>query len=130
MKAIITRYLGPTNTKPARIKASAEGVKSKVWSCDELAHPTKSVHHEAATSFALRYGWPTKLASGGLPNGDWVHCFIQDSAFLRGRDLVVAQAKTFVAESYPTQPGLADGTRKCSAYHFGLLKNALEQLDA
>lgn len=103
MKAIKTTYLGPTNTKPSRIKASAEGVKSKTY--------------------------PTKLASGGLPNGDWVHCFIQDSPFLRGTDLVVAQARTFVTESYPTQPGLANGTKACSAYHFTLLQNALDQLE-
>jgi hypothetical protein len=75
-KAIITRYLGPTNTKPSRIRAGAEGVPSKIWSCEELRHPTKSAYVLAAQKFAARNSWPTSLASGQLPNGDWVHCFI------------------------------------------------------
>lgn len=73
MKAIITRYIGATNTKPSRIKASAEGVTPKTWTCDSLE---TSGHQEAARLFAGLQGWPTKLASGGLPNGDWAHCII------------------------------------------------------
>lgn len=75
MKAILTRYLPFTDTKPSRIKASAEGVPSRVWTCNELDHPLRSAHTQAAYLFAIEHNWPDNLASGGLPNGDWAHCF-------------------------------------------------------
>lgn len=80
MKAIITKYLGATNTKPGRIKASAEGVPSKIYSCEELYHVAKdsgtTEHQVAAKFFAVANRWPCVLASGGLPSGEWAHCFI------------------------------------------------------
>jgi hypothetical protein len=84
-KAIQTKRLPTTHTKPARIKAEAEGVSHKVFSVssleDELENrqgrsTQEEVHELAARKFAELRGWPTKLASGGLPNGAWAHCFI------------------------------------------------------
>ncbi len=82
MKAIITKYLPFTNTKPSRIKASAEGVKSITWTCNFLQGvaecKTSGEHKLAAHLFAASNQWPTNLASGGLPNGEWAHCFVPD----------------------------------------------------
>jgi hypothetical protein len=123
MKAIQTRVLHATNTKPSRIKALAEGVPSRIYSRDYLENlaglDNLNTHERAAHCFALSRNWSPTLVSGGLPNGDWCHCFVDR---LQG---VVAQAREFVEASYPTQPGLIDGTKKCSAYHFELLKTAL-----
>lgn len=83
MKAIQTKYLPATNTKPTRIKASAEGVPSKIYTRDELWKPhggsgnVENVQIEAAQRFAVANNWPTDLASGGLPDGSWAHCFIR-----------------------------------------------------
>ncbi len=79
MKAIITKYLPFTNTKPSRIKASAEGVESLTLTLNWLETnglPQDSPHITAAKIFAVDHHWPTNLASGGLPSGEWAHCFI------------------------------------------------------
>lgn len=70
-KAIITRYFGPTNTKPSRIKASAEGVKSKTY--------TYIDHNTAALAFCEFHGWKHRLAHGQLNADNWVHCFVPKS---------------------------------------------------
>lgn len=89
-KAIHTKYLPFTNTKPSRIKASAEGVKSETWTCceldnirvkDGLEHITN--HQCAALIFATLHKWSTDLASGGLADGSWVHCFVVPSSAKR-----------------------------------------------
>lgn len=81
MKAILTRYLGPTNTRGARIVASAEGVaRLTVGYPHEL--DSEAAHAKAAEALANKYGWlqinslKRGLVSGGLPNGDWAHCFV------------------------------------------------------
>lgn len=70
-KAIKTTYLGPTNTKPSRIKASAEGVKSKFY--------TDLDHNTAAVWFCQDNNWEYRLAHGQLDADTWVHCFIPKS---------------------------------------------------
>ena len=84
MKAIQTRILPATDTKPTRIKASAEGVKSITVSRDEvesdlllLGDPVneQAIHRDVAARLCVKYTWSPHLASGGLPNGDWAHCF-------------------------------------------------------
>jgi hypothetical protein len=94
MKAILTKYIGPTNTKPARIKASAEGCGSETYTVDELEeglekqkrpNNTQELHALAARAYTADRGWPGPLTSGGLPNGDWAHCFLFNSEPLRDR---------------------------------------------
>lgn len=145
VKAIKTKFVGPTITKQSRIKASAEGVKSKFYSVDQLQEITQSDradkwHGLAAEFFRAECGWTyyggnpdngvQHLASGQVGPDDHVHCFIErdvsPQGFLQGRDLVVAQARTFIQKS----SGTRHGNKICSAYHFELLRNALEQLDA
>lgn len=79
MKAITTKYLGPTNTKPARIRASAEGVAPQTWSCEALYNQSRSLYCEAAARFAAHNNWNGSLASGSTAEPRvWVHCFIPE----------------------------------------------------
>lgn len=82
MKAILTKYLPFTNTKPSRIKASAEGVPSIIYSDYALASENNHAdpdHVKVAKRFAQSNNWSINLASGGLPSGDWAHCFVTDT---------------------------------------------------
>lgn len=74
MKAIVTKYHGCTNTLPARITASAEGVKTITVSLDDHLNIDEN-HRAAAMLLAQKYGWSTRLISGGLPNGSVAHTF-------------------------------------------------------
>lgn len=70
MKAIITKYLGPTNTKPSRISVKAEGVPTVRVSYDGTLDPY-GVHHKAASDFAARLGWlrdGLTLVGGSTPD--------------------------------------------------------------
>lgn len=78
MKAIQTRFLPFTSTKPARIKASAGGVPSITASVESLrlaGNGLDDPHITAAKALCRKYDWPETLASGVLPGGDWCHCF-------------------------------------------------------
>lgn len=84
MKAIITKYLGWTETKPSRIKVSAEGVPHRVYSNSALekiqsddSGERRNLHQIAAGLFAEERGWKNKLVSGGTPNPNiWCHCLV------------------------------------------------------
>lgn len=144
MKAIKTKYVSATSNKPSRIRASAEGVPSKFYSTHQLIGIAQTDradkwHGLAAELFRDENKWTyhrgnpangvQHLASGQLDADTWVHCFIpaeiSDQGFPTGSALVVAQARVLVAQSPAPETGLPI----CDAYHFGLLKNALEQLD-
>jgi hypothetical protein len=61
-QAIVTKYLGPTNTRGARVKATAQAGSVTVpwnheWGVDRN-------HAFAASELVKRYGWPS---------GPWVH---------------------------------------------------------
>ena len=93
-KAIITRYLGPTNTKGARIVASdGDGNRitvpySRVFRLGSfdaanacliqvLGRPAaaayelsdEAVHRVAAQALCEKMGWPGKLVAGSLKDG-------------------------------------------------------------
>lgn len=70
MKAIITSYLGPTNTKPSRISVKAEGVPTVRVSYDSRFDAYEA-HHSAASDFATRLGWlrdGLTLVGGSTPD--------------------------------------------------------------
>jgi len=79
MKAIQTRYLGPTNHKPARIKVWIEGQPPMVLSVhvldtdDRDSWAGEDNHRRAAVALCRRYNWGPVLVSGALPNGDFCH---------------------------------------------------------
>lgn len=66
MKAIITKYHGPTNTKGARIHAKAEGCPGK-WFWYGF-NGTDHAHKEAAQAYRDERGWTGAMAGGGLPD--------------------------------------------------------------
>lgn len=75
MKAIVTKYLGPTNSRGSRIKASAEGVKSITISYDHALN-IDDLYRKAAQALADKYQWKGKLVAGQLPDGRCVFCFV------------------------------------------------------
>jgi hypothetical protein len=73
MKAILTKYLGQTNTKPARIVATAAGVKHLIMSYERsekaTGMTTEDVHKRVAQILCEKYGWSIDLIGGELPDG-------------------------------------------------------------
>jgi hypothetical protein len=79
-KAIVTKYLGPTNARDSRVKATAEGGLTKTLIWDDALNSEEN-HEAAAKALALRMGWPGDLIGGGLPNGDY--CWVFDEGRLQ-----------------------------------------------
>lgn len=78
MKAIVTKHLGPTNTKGARIKASAADGNQIIVPMDyEVSN--EEAHLGAAYALCAKMNWLGYLAQGGLKNG-YVHVFVTDGA--------------------------------------------------
>lgn len=92
MKAIITKYIPPTNTKSARIKAKAEGVPALIISysaAEDTAlgradhkqgertggYSQQDVYKGAAEALCKRMGWAGDLIGGGLPDQSG-YCFV------------------------------------------------------
>ena len=66
-QAIETRYLGPTNTKGARIKATAAAGRATVPYDYELDVP--DAHRVAADALIAKMGWQGTFAQGGNVKG-------------------------------------------------------------
>ncbi len=75
MKAIITKYHGPSNVKGSRISARAEGCPTRYYDYDDSA---RSAHLEAAQAYRNERGWSGAMVGGGLPDGRWAWCFVQN----------------------------------------------------
>ncbi len=73
MKAILTKIIPCTDTKPTRIKAYAEGGASITLSlstCEREPHyRTDEAHLYAAQQLAKKMKWGTDLLGGGTPEG-------------------------------------------------------------
>lgn len=72
MKAIVTKYHGPTNTRGARITADdGDGNRVSIPYPHELSG--SDVHYKAAKTLCRKMGWECNLIGGGLKNGyAWV----------------------------------------------------------
>ncbi len=91
MQAIITKYLPATNSKPSRIKATCER-GSLTLSYDhglEAGEAHRAVCDALCARFdaedAKKYGskpghwsWSRSKASGQIPSGEYVFCFIPE----------------------------------------------------
>lgn len=86
MVAITTKYLGPTNTKGSRIKASAGRGREVTISYDH-ALGQEACHAKAARALMTKMGWPNKLVAGGLKNGGYVFVMIPLGAETVGLEL-------------------------------------------
>lgn len=78
MKAIRTKYLGPTNFRGSRIVATAEGGHRLVIPYDYGANDHG--HGEAAIQLARKLGWRGEMVAGGLPDGSTAWVFTNGSA--------------------------------------------------
>ena len=73
---IVTRYFGPTNHKPGRIKATAGSGKSLTISWDH-AVGTFENHAAAAAALAKRIGISgRRIVGGGLPRAGYAFAFV------------------------------------------------------
>lgn len=66
-QAITTKYLGPTDTKGSRVKATAAAGSITVHWDYELNESRN--HLAAARALADKFGWSGEWVAGGLPNG-------------------------------------------------------------
>lgn len=64
MQSIITRYYGPTNTKPACIRAWTSGNPKKRYTFSRETHD----HIQAAKALAAKLAWCGTWAEGSLGN--------------------------------------------------------------
>jgi hypothetical protein len=75
MKAIITKYHGPTDYKGSRIVASDEdGNRVTISYPYELSG--EAVHRKAAEELCRKMGWTGKLQGGSLKN-NYVFVFVE-----------------------------------------------------
>ncbi len=66
-QAITTKYIGPTNVKGSRVKATAAaGSVTLHW--DDSLNPDNN-HTAAALALANKFGWSGRWHGGGNPDG-------------------------------------------------------------
>ncbi len=83
MKAICTKVIPCTDTKPTRIKAYAEGGNSIMvsWSeCDDEGRTQGQAHMYAARKLCDKMKWDGRLIGGGTEEG---YCFVFDESPIR-----------------------------------------------
>lgn len=78
-QAIVTKYLGPTNFRGSRIKASAYA--GSVTIDYDASLNTEQNHMAAARKLAHKYGWKGTWYAGGLPGADGNVYVNADNAF-------------------------------------------------
>lgn len=66
-QAIVTKYLGPTDSRGSRVKATADAGSITVPWDDRL--DVNANHDRAAVALAKKVGWSGTLLGGGLPRG-------------------------------------------------------------
>lgn len=74
MKAIETKYLGPTDFRGSRIVAS-DGDRNRITIPYPHELSGEAVHRSAAEALQKKMGWKGKLIGGGLRNG-YVFVFV------------------------------------------------------
>lgn len=83
MQAIQTKYLGPTNARGSRIKATCAAGSLTIGYPYELSG--QAVHRKAAEALAVKLGWTGEhyepLLGGCLPDGSY--CFVFDNQWAR-----------------------------------------------
>ncbi len=78
MTTIITRFIGPTNYKGARIVADA-GMKRRITVSFDYA--ARDPHQVAALALCAKMGWKGVLVEGGMERGN-AYVFLSDSAIV------------------------------------------------
>lgn len=75
MKAIVTKYRGPTDTRGSRITASDEDGNRVVMPYDHALN-AEGNHVAAADKLCAKMGWTGKRACGGI-KGAYVYVFTE-----------------------------------------------------
>lgn len=77
-QAIQTTFLGPTNHRGARIKATANAGSVTIRYPHELN--SLDAHDKAALALIAKWGWWGRWARGGHPrgHGGWVYVWVGD----------------------------------------------------
>lgn len=75
-QAIVTKYLGPTNFRGARVKATADAGSVIIPWNDALN--VDENHDAAARALAIKFGWSGRWYAGGLPSRDG-NCYVMVS---------------------------------------------------
>jgi hypothetical protein len=70
MQAIVTKYIPPTNHRPARIKAAAMAGSVTIAYDHALDHDEP--FRKAAQALCDKFGWDWQMIGGGLPDGSMV----------------------------------------------------------
>lgn len=80
MKAILTKYHGPTRSKPARISATDGDGNRVTISADDDGHVPatrhENSHKRAARAFCKKLDWHGELVMGSVPGG-YVFVFVE-----------------------------------------------------
>lgn len=112
MKAIKTKYKGPTNTRGSRIIASDEdGNRITISYPYELSR--EAVHLAAATALCAKMGWTRDLIGGSLKNG-YVFVF-SNEALLRNALEVCKATITRLDSDHSSTQGTLDVIRQALA---------------
>lgn len=91
LQAIVTKYLGPTNVRGSRVKATAAGGTITIgW---DNRYNSEVNHALACAALVQKMGWQGQWHQGGLPSGDY--CFVCQYA---GKPRVVIEVSGGVAE--------------------------------
>lgn len=80
MKAIVTKYKGPTNRRGSRIIAS-DSDGNKVIFDHSAANSHDEAHANAARALCKKMGWTGKLVNGSLGAGVEVFVFLSDGPY-------------------------------------------------
>lgn len=75
-QSIHTRYIGPTDSRGARVKARTSSGLSLTLSCDD-ALGTDENHKAAAQALAVKLGWNGHWVAGAAPDGRG-NVYVQD----------------------------------------------------
>lgn len=70
-QAIVTKYLGPTDCRGARIKATA--CAGSITVPYDYGLSTQAAHGAAARALADKFGWVGNMVGGSTPDG---YCFV------------------------------------------------------
>lgn len=79
MQAIVTKYLGPTETKPSRIKAMCDADSITLPAPDACEY--EEAHRYVAEQLRDKLGWTGELVQGWLPaRVSLAYCFVFEPA--------------------------------------------------
>ena len=74
MQAIQTKYIGPSDSRGSRVKATADA--GTITVSYDHALGIEGNHAAAAVALCRKLGWPGTLVGGGLKDNSYVFVFL------------------------------------------------------